>query len=153
MRRPFGTLLLLLSHPHHKPSLHSSSHTLIWSQRRNMAQVQAEQWKKIIPDNAPPFYVFDGAIQKSEQDDRDYRLIRLENGLKAMLIHDSKADKAAASLDVAVGHLDDPVCLIKTISYLTQLSRSLGRHARTGALLRALALYGTLHSQWSSMTN
>ncbi|KAF7363794.1 Insulin-degrading enzyme [Mycena sanguinolenta] len=26
-----------------------------------------------------------------------------------MLVHDSKADKAAASLDVAVGHLDDPV--------------------------------------------
>jgi hypothetical protein len=29
----------------------------------------------------------------------------MENGLEAMLVHDSKANKAAASLDVAVGHL------------------------------------------------
>ena len=49
------------------------------------------------------------AIQKSPQDDREYRLIRLSNGLQAMLVHDAKADKAAASLDVAVGHLYDPV--------------------------------------------
>ena len=33
-------------------------------------------------------------IRKSPQDDREYRLIRLENGLEAMLVHDAKADKA-----------------------------------------------------------
>lgn len=53
--------------------------------------------------------VFTGQIQKSQQDDREYKLIRLQNGLQAMLVHDAKADKAAASLDVAVGHLHDPV--------------------------------------------
>lgn len=76
--------------------------------REAMAQPDT-QWKKVEQDNgAPPLYVFEGDIQKSEKDDRDYRLIRLENGLKAMLIHDATADKAAASLDVAVGHLYDP---------------------------------------------
>ena len=55
------------------------------------------------------FSLYTKPIQKSPQDDRDYRLIRLDNGLQAMLVQDIKADKSAASLDVAVGHLDDPV--------------------------------------------
>ncbi|TFK92329.1 hypothetical protein K466DRAFT_582051, partial [Polyporus arcularius HHB13444] len=55
-----------------------------------------------------PYDVFTKPIQKSPQDDREYRLIRLGNGLQAMLVHHAKADKAAASLDVAVGHLYDP---------------------------------------------
>lgn len=55
--------------------------------------------------------VYTKPIQKSPQDDREYRLIRLENGLQAMLVHHAKADKSAASLDVAVGHLYDPVSI------------------------------------------
>ena len=46
------------------------------------------------------------------QDDREYRVIRLENGLEATLVRDATADKAAASLDVAVGHLSDPVSVV-----------------------------------------
>lgn len=67
------------------------------------------EWKRISDPSALPYYVFTKAIRKSEQDDREYRVIKLENGLEAMLVHDGKADKAAASLDVAVGHLYDPV--------------------------------------------
>ncbi|KAJ6490605.1 Metalloenzyme, LuxS/M16 peptidase-like protein [Mycena vitilis] len=65
-------------------------------------------WERVTPASAPPYSVFTKSLQKSAQDDREYRLVRLENGLEAMLVHDSKADKAAASLDVAVGHLHDP---------------------------------------------
>lgn len=69
-----------------------------------------EHWRSVpASSNVPAYSIFTKPIQKSEQDDRDYRIIRLENGLEATLIHDSKADKAAASLDVAVGHLADPV--------------------------------------------
>lgn len=57
----------------------------------------------------PPYEVYSKYIIRSEQDERDYRVIRLRNGLQAMLVHDLKADKAAASLEVAVGHLYDPV--------------------------------------------
>lgn len=56
-----------------------------------------------------PYQVYGKPIEKSPQDDREYRVIKLDNGLEAMLVHDVKADKAAASLDVAVGHLYDPV--------------------------------------------
>jgi insulysin len=48
-------------------------------------------------------------IEKSNNDDRSYRLIRLSNELEALLIHDAKTDKSSASLDVHVGNLCDPV--------------------------------------------
>jgi hypothetical protein len=57
----------------------------------------------------PAYYVFDKHIERSQQDDRHYRLIQLENGLRAILVSDPKGDKSAASLDVGVGHLYDPV--------------------------------------------
>ena len=38
---------------------------------------------------------------KSEIDKQHYRTISLENGLKALLIQDSTADKAAAAMDVS----------------------------------------------------
>ena len=68
-----------------------------------------QDWRRHISPKVPAYWVFTKPIQKSQQDDREYRLIRLDNGLQAMLVHDAKADKAAASLDVAVGHLHDPV--------------------------------------------
>jgi hypothetical protein len=71
-------------------------------------------WAKVPCGRNLPHFVFTKPIQKSQQDDREYRLIRLENGLHAMLIHDAKADKAAASLNVAVGHLSDPVSVTPT---------------------------------------
>ncbi|KAL0946537.1 hypothetical protein HGRIS_012745 [Hohenbuehelia grisea] len=78
----------------------------------NMATTAAvdTDWIRVTPSNnqVPPFAAYTKPIQKSEQDDREYRIIRLENGLHATLIHDAEADKAAASLDVAVGHLHDP---------------------------------------------
>ncbi len=70
----------------------------------------AGSWTRITTGQTP-YYVFTKPTEKSPQDDRDYRLIRLENGLQAMLVHHAKADKAAASLDVAVGHLYDPVSI------------------------------------------
>jgi hypothetical protein len=57
----------------------------------------------------PAYSVFNKPIEKPLQDDREYRTIKLENGLSATVVHDPTADKAAASLDVSVGHLSDPV--------------------------------------------
>lgn len=47
-------------------------------------------------------------IDKPLSDDREYKLIRLDNGLEALLIHDPTTDKASAAMDVRVGHLSDP---------------------------------------------
>lgn len=98
------------------------SHSLIISHRPSVSAIRtpavmsapyATQGPWIshpVKQPTPPYESYNNHIIRSEQDERDYRLIRLQNGLQAMLIHDLKADKAAASLDVAVGHLYDPVC-------------------------------------------
>nr|WP_309045649.1 insulinase family protein [Marinobacter sp. F26243] len=44
---------------------------------------------------------------KSPNDNNEYRFIELDNGLRAILISDKAAEKAAASMNVAVGSGDD----------------------------------------------
>jgi len=80
-----------------------------------------------MPNTAPPYsskegdwtlspngqhYTFTKPLQKSDNDDRDYRLIRIaSNDLQVLLIRDKDTDKASAALDVHVGHLSDPVSI------------------------------------------
>jgi insulysin len=47
-------------------------------------------------------------IIKPDTDDRNYRMIKLSNGLIALLINDNSTDKSAAALDVNVGSYNDP---------------------------------------------
>jgi hypothetical protein len=68
------------------------------------------EWAIVLAhDSIPAYSIYTQPVQKSLQDDREYRIIQLENGLSATIVHDPTADKAAASLNVAVGHLSDPV--------------------------------------------
>ena len=67
----------------------------------------------------PAYSVFTEPIEKPAQDTRSYRLLRLQNGLEAMLIHDKDADISAAALDVAVGHLNDPASRFRHTRTLT----------------------------------
>jgi len=46
-------------------------------------------------------------LEKPSLDNRTYRIIRLLNGLEALLVHDAETDKASASLDVNVGSFCD----------------------------------------------
>lgn len=66
-------------------------------------------WSHVSPgSDIPPHLLFTRPLEKSQVDDRQYSVIKLENGLTAMLVHDPHTENAAASLDVAVGHLSDP---------------------------------------------
>lgn len=47
-------------------------------------------------------------IAKASEDKRNYRGLQLENGLKILLVSDPTTDKAAAAMDVNVGHMSDP---------------------------------------------
>lgn len=67
--------------------------------------MSSNAWTRV---DSPAHHVFSTPIEKAELDDREYRVIRLENGLQALLIHDGTTDKAAAAMDVGVGHLSDP---------------------------------------------
>lgn len=55
------------------------------------------------------YKVFAGSIEKPDLEERNYRILRLRNGLKAVLVHDPQADKSAACLRIAIGSLCDPV--------------------------------------------
>ncbi|KAK2466811.1 hypothetical protein APHAL10511_001069 [Amanita phalloides] len=68
-----------------------------------MTSIFDANWTRV-----PPFTVYNHPVNKSDNDQRQYRIIQLDNGLQATLVHDADTDKAAASLDVAVGHLSDP---------------------------------------------
>lgn len=78
----------------------------------------APQWGPRSGNQQTPYHIYSKNVIRSERDERDYRVIRLQNGLEAMLVHDTKADKAAASLDVAVGHLYDPVRFLTTFGVM-----------------------------------
>ncbi|WFD35037.1 insulysin [Malassezia cuniculi] len=54
------------------------------------------------------FSAYTQQIDKPLSDEREYKLIRLDNELEALLIHDPTTDKASAAMDVRVGHLSDP---------------------------------------------
>ena len=48
------------------------------------------------------------AVVKSPVDNRDYRYVVMENGLRALLISDPDTDKSAAAVDVNAGSYQDP---------------------------------------------
>ncbi|CAL1713919.1 unnamed protein product [Somion occarium] len=65
-------------------------------------------WICVTNSSTSEYHVFSKPIRKSENDDREYRLIRLGNGLEAMVIQNAGAERAAACMNVAVGFLQDP---------------------------------------------
>lgn len=54
-----------------------------------------------------PVEILTDSLEKPSLDTREYRVIRLPNGLEAMLVHDGETDKASAALDVHVGNFSD----------------------------------------------
>jgi insulysin len=78
--------------------------------------MEDERWTRVpAHGNIPSHLVYSKEIEKPDSDDRSYRLIKLENGLEALLIHDSTTDKAAAAMNVGVGSLSDPVGLTERL--------------------------------------
>ena len=81
--------------------------------------MKTTQWSPAwSPKGVPPYSVSNVEIHKSPLDDMNYRYIRLEqNQLHVLLVQNSTTDKAAASMDVKVGHISDPVCLSSSSSF------------------------------------
>ena len=57
---------------------------------------------------SPEGYVYVGDVLSSNADDREYSYIQLENGLQALVVHDTDAVIAGAAMDVSVGSWADP---------------------------------------------
>lgn len=67
----------------------------------------AQHEEETAATSAAPVTVVTESLEKPSLDDRDYRVVRLPNGLEALLVHDSDTDKASAALDVNVGNFSD----------------------------------------------
>lgn len=52
--------------------------------------------------------IWENGIEKSANDEREYKVIELENKLQVLLVSDVNTDKAAAGMSVNVGHFQDP---------------------------------------------
>lgn len=58
---------------------------------------------------------------KSEEDEREYKVVTLANELVVMLVRDKDTDKAAAAMNVAVGHFSDPETLAGLAHFLEHM--------------------------------
>ncbi|KAF9777119.1 hypothetical protein IL306_004607, partial [Fusarium sp. DS 682] len=73
-----------------------------------MPHSQHEEDASAMAGDAPiPVTLVTDSLEKPSLDDRDYRVIRLDNELEALLVHDPETDKASAALDVNVGNFSD----------------------------------------------
>ncbi|KAI7855111.1 Metalloenzyme, LuxS/M16 peptidase-like protein [Circinella umbellata] len=87
-----------------KTATHTSSTTSV--SMPTVATDSASDWEL---SSSGKYWTFTRPLEKSDNDDRHYRLIKLAtNDLQVLLIHDSDTDKSSAALDVHVGHLSDP---------------------------------------------
>lgn len=60
-----------------------------------------------VNGHAAPSQLVAEQVERPELDNRLYRIVKLKNGLEALLIHDPDTDKASAALDVNVGSFSD----------------------------------------------
>ena len=60
-------------------------------------------------------------IITSKSDTRQYKVIKLQNEIRCILIHDDEADKSCASLDVHVGCALDPIEFQGTAHFLEHM--------------------------------
>ncbi len=58
---------------------------------------------------APEASATSSEVRKGPNDSREYRTLKLDNGMKVLLIRDTETDMAAAALDVHIGQFADPV--------------------------------------------
>jgi Insulinase (Peptidase family M16) len=56
---------------------------------------------------APPLQRVANSMERPALDNRSYRVVKLQNELEALLIHDPETDKASGALDVNVGSFSD----------------------------------------------
>jgi insulysin len=68
-------------------------------------------WQISSGPNSDTYSVYTDVIRQGETDHRQLRLIRLQNGMQVLLIHDVNSPTAAVGLRLSVGSLHDPVCL------------------------------------------
>jgi len=90
----------------------------------------------------------------SPNDPNQYRYIELENGLRAILVSDPEADKAAASLNVRVGSGDDPADREGLAHFLEHmLFLGTEKYPRPGEYQQFIRSHGGSHNAFTAFQN
>ena len=93
-------------------------------------------------------------IFKSNNDQRQYRHIRLENNLDVLLISDPSADKAAASLDVYIGSYQNPKDRAGLAHFLEHmLFLGTAQYPDPGEYQAFISEHGGTHNAYTSSEN
>ncbi len=89
---------------------------------------------------------------KSATDDKLYRYLLLDNRLKVLLVSDDDADKAGASLDIAVGSGSDPEDWPGLVHFLEHmLFLGTARYPEAGAYPRFISASGGSHNAYTAL--
>ena len=106
----------------------------------------------LLLESAAPAHAAE--IERSPADTRDYRAIMLANGLEALVVSDSEADKAAAALNVNVGSGNDPDGRPGLAHFLEHmLFLGTGKYPDPGEYGRFLAEHGGSSNATTSFAN
>ncbi len=90
-------------------------------------------------------------ITKSPNDNRDYRALSLDNGLRVMLVSDPDARKAAAALDVRTGSAADPEDRPGLAHFLEHmLFLGTKKYPEAGAYQAFISQHGGDHNAWTA---
>lgn len=96
----------------------------------------------------------DGGVNKSGNDQRQYRHIKLDNDLDVLLISDPKADKAAASLDVYMGSYQNPEDKAGLAHFLEHmLFLGTAQYPDPGEYQAFISQHGGSHNAYTSTEN
>ncbi|OED42282.1 hypothetical protein AB833_06405 [Chromatiales bacterium (ex Bugula neritina AB1)] len=93
-------------------------------------------------------------IEKSPNDPRSYRALTLDNGMLVTLIHDSAAETASASMDVAVGAGSDPSDREGLAHFLEHmLFLGTKRYPEAGSYAQFIRSHGGSNNAYTSYSN
>lgn len=102
-----------------------------------------------------PGAVADGgaaSVLRSPADDRQYRYLRLANGLQVVLVSDPDADKGAAALSVAVGSFDNPAARPGLAHFLEHmLFLGTEKYPESGEYQAFISDHGGSHNAYTSL--
>ncbi|KAJ2107417.1 metalloprotease, partial [Coemansia sp. S142-1] len=76
---------------------------------------------KLTVESSLPYEDYTGHIERSGNDQHQYRLIRLPNNLTALCVQDIDAKEAAASLSVNIGSNANPAELLGLAHFLEHM--------------------------------
>lgn len=92
----------------------------------------------------------DHEITKSPTDQRSYRIIELDNGMRCVLVHEAQLPQASAAVSIAAGHFHDPHNA-QGLAHLLEHMLFLGteRYPDPNSYQKFISAHGGSHNAWT----